>query len=71
MHHTTSSAEMLFDVVATLGGVAPGTLGGAVLSTLGDAVLGGVVGPGLVIICVDWQIVRMCCSLVPADVGMV
>jgi hypothetical protein len=52
MRRTTSGAEMLFDVVATLGGVAPGTLGGAVLSTLGDAVLGGVCGPGPAIICV-------------------
>jgi hypothetical protein len=43
---------MLFDVVATLGGIASGTLRGEVLSTLGDAVLGGVVSPGPAIICV-------------------
>ena len=54
MHHTTSGAEMLFDVVATLRGVAPSTLGDAVLSTLGDAVLGGVVGPEPAIICMIW-----------------
>jgi hypothetical protein len=54
MCHMMSGAEMLFDIVATLRGVAPGTLGGAVLSTLGDAVLGGVVGPELAIICMIW-----------------
>jgi hypothetical protein len=71
MCRTTSSAEMLFDVVATLRGMAPVTLGGALLSTLGNVVLGGVVGPEPAIICVIWQIAHMCCSLAPVDVGMV
>jgi hypothetical protein len=71
MSCTMSVAEMLFDVVATLRGMAPGTLRGAVHSTLGDTVLGGVIGPGPAIICVNWQIAHMCRSLAPADVGMV
>jgi hypothetical protein len=54
---------MVFDVVATLGGVAITTLGGGSVSTLGDVGRGGGKSSWLDIIVESWQIVARCLSL--------
>jgi hypothetical protein len=62
---------MVFDVVATLGGVAITTLGGGSVSTLRDVGRGAGKLSWPDIIVESWQIVARCLSLVLAVVGIV
>jgi hypothetical protein len=62
---------MVFDVVATLGGVAIATLGGRSVSTLGDLGRGGGKSSWLDIIMESWQFAARCFSLALAVVGIV
>jgi hypothetical protein len=62
---------MVFDVVASLGGVSITTLGGGSVSTLGDVGRGGVKLSWPDIIVESWQIAGRCLSLALAVVGIV
>jgi hypothetical protein len=62
---------MLFDIVATLGGVATATLGGVAVSTLGGAAPGGGVGVCLPIILVSLRIAARCLIFAAAEAGNV
>jgi hypothetical protein len=62
---------MVFDVVATLGGIAIATIGGGSVSTLGDVGRGGGKSSWLDIIMESWQTVARCLSLVLAVVKFV
>ncbi len=62
---------MVFDVAATLGGVAITTLGGRSVSTLGDVGRGGVKLSWTDIIVESWRIAARCLSLALAVVGIV
>jgi hypothetical protein len=62
---------MVFDVVATLGGVAIATLGGGSVSTLRDVGRGGGKLSWPDIIVESWQIAARCLSLALAVVGIV
>jgi hypothetical protein len=61
---------MVFDVIATLGGVAIATLGGGSVSTLGDAGRGGGTLSWPDIIVESWQIGARCLSLALAVIGI-
>ncbi len=69
--HDVIGIMMVFDVVATLGGVAIPTLGGGSVSTLGDLGRGGGNLSWPDIIVESWQIVGRCLSLALAIVGIV
>ena len=62
------SVVMVFDVVATLGGVAIATLGGGSVSTLGNVGRGGGKSSWPDVIVESWQIAEKCLSLVLAIV---
>ncbi len=61
---------MVFDVSATLGGVAIATLGGGSVSTLGVVGRGGGISSWPDIIVESWQIALRCLSLALAIVGI-
>jgi hypothetical protein len=65
------SIVMVFDVVATLGGVAIANLGGRSVSTFGDVGRGGGKSCWLGIIVESWCIAARCSSLALAIVKIV
>jgi hypothetical protein len=62
---------MVFDVAATLGGVAIATLGGGSVSTLGDVGRGGGILSWPYILVESWQVAARCLSLALAVVRIV